>query len=79
MLQIGAYESEALADAAWKAFRARHAAATAGLGPDIQRADLGDKGVWFRLRVGPFADKASAGATCEKLKAEGAGCFAAAP
>lgn len=79
MLQIGAYTSEDVAKSAWTSFQARHAATVAGATLNIQRADLGDKGVWYRLRVGPFADKSAAASVCEKLKAEGAGCFAAAP
>jgi hypothetical protein len=79
MLQIGAYESEDLAKSAWMAFQSKHAGSLAGATSDIQRADLGSKGIWYRLRVGPFADKSAANTVCDKLKAEGAGCFAAAP
>ncbi len=80
LLQIGSYPSEALANAAWKTFQAKHAATLEGFGPDIKSFDLGAKGTWYRLRVGPFADKATASATCGKLKGEGAAaCFIAAP
>jgi cell division septation protein DedD len=79
VLQIGAYESQEIADGAWAAFKARHASVAGTLADDIQKADLGAKGTWYRLRMGPFADKAAAAAACEKLKAEGATCFVAAP
>lgn len=39
--------------------------------PLIQRADLGEKGVWYRLRVGPMNSKATASDVCKKLKAAG--------
>jgi cell division protein FtsN len=77
MLQIGAYKSQSDADAAWKSFRGKHAALLSGFGPNVQKADLGDKGVWYRLRVGSFADKGAATALCDRLKAEGAACFTA--
>jgi len=77
LLQIGAYKSEAEALGAWKIYRAKHAALLAGFTPDVQRADLGDKGVWYRLRIASFADKAAAGALCDRLKAENGICIPA--
>ena len=77
VLQIGAYKSQSDADSAWKAYQAKHAALLSDLGPNVQKADLGDKGVWYRLRVGSFADKDAAAALCDRLKAEGAVCFPA--
>jgi hypothetical protein len=79
VLQIGAYESVEIANGAWAAFKARHADVAGTLGQDIQKADLGAKGIWYRLRVGPFADKPAAAAACEKLKAQGATCFVTVP
>ena len=78
VLQIGAFESQELANGAWAAFRSRYAAA-GSLSPDIQRADLGAKGIVYRLRVGPFADRTAATDACVQLKAAGATCFVAAP
>ena len=44
--------------------------------PDIQRADLGEKGILYRLRVGPFSTKTAAQELCSKLKTSGhPGCF----
>ncbi|MBU6442653.1 MAG: SPOR domain-containing protein [Alphaproteobacteria bacterium] len=76
VLQIGAYKSEADAKAAWTTYQHRHPL-TRGLASDIQKADLGAKGTWYRLRIGSFADKAAAGAFCDKLKADNGGCFPA--
>ncbi|MCB1494089.1 MAG: SPOR domain-containing protein, partial [Rhodobiaceae bacterium] len=39
--------------------------------PFIERADLGDRGVFYRLRVGPLGNQASAGQLCDQLKAAG--------
>ena len=79
VLQIGAYESLDIANGAWASFKTRHAAAVGNLAEDVQKADLGAKGIWYRLRIGPFTDKTAAASACEKLKAEGGTCFVAAP
>lgn len=76
VLQIGAYKSEAAAKAAWSTYQHRHPI-TSGMASDVQKADLGAKGTWYRLRIGSFADKAAAGAFCDKLKADRGGCFPA--
>jgi hypothetical protein len=60
---------------AWKIYQSRHAALVSGYRPDVQRADLGDKGVWYRLRIAGFADRQVALALCDRLKADGGGCF----
>jgi cell division septation protein DedD len=78
VLQLGAFDSQQLANGAWARFRARYPS-FAGLSRDIQRTDLGKKGIMYRLRVGPFANRAAATNACIQLKAAGANCFVAAP
>ena len=75
VLQIGAFKSQADADTAWKAYKAKHAALLSGVGNDIQTADLGEKGTWYRLRITGFPSKDVASATCDRLKADGGNCF----
>jgi cell division protein FtsN len=76
VLQIGAYKSQEDADTAWKTYKAKHAALLSGYGPDVQKADLGDKGIWYRLRVAGFSDQSVASALCDRLKADGGSvCF----
>lgn len=77
LLQLGAYKSEEEANTAWKTFKGKHGAILAGAGPNIQKADLGEKGTWYRLRTGPFASKEAAQSVCDKLKADGGACFPA--
>lgn len=76
-LQIGAYRSETEAMTAWKTYQSKHAALLSGFGPDVQKADLGDKGVWYRLRIATAADKDAAVALCDRLKAQNGACFLA--
>ena len=75
--QIAAFKSQAEAETGWAAFKRNHAAILGGMSPNIVSVDLGEKGTWFRLRTGSFADKAAAAAFCDKLKAEGASCLPA--
>jgi len=42
---------------------------------DIKRADLGDKGIYYRLRVAGLADKDAANKLCSRFKARGQACF----
>ena len=76
VLQIGAYKSEDEASASWKAYKAKHAIA-GGYPESIKQVDLGDKGTWYRLRIGGFASKDAAAAFCAKLKADGGDCIPA--
>jgi hypothetical protein len=41
----------------------------------IRRADLGDKGVYYRSLVGPFATAEEAGRFCSSYKAAGGQCI----
>lgn len=76
MLQIGAFPTQAEADAASARFKQAHAATLAGAGSEVRRADLGSRGVWYRVLIGPFADRPAADRVCARLKAEGGSCFA---
>jgi cell division protein FtsN len=76
VLQIGSYKSQDEANASWKTFQAKHPI-LGGYESDVKKADLGDKGVWYRLRAGSFATKDAATAFCDKLKADGGDCLLA--
>ena len=42
---------------------------------NVQRADLGAKGVFYRVRAGPLADRTAADELCVALKARDVGCL----
>ena len=44
---------------------------------NVEKADLGAKGVFYRLKAGSFATKADASDFCSRLKAVGGNCFVA--
>jgi hypothetical protein len=72
-VQLAAYQSEEEADISWNAMRAKHKD-LADRDPIIIRADLGDKGVYYRLRIGGFSSKDEARALCQRLEDRGQDC-----
>ena len=75
VLQIGAYKSQADAESAWKTYKTRHAALLSGYSDDIRQVELGEKGTWYRLRIGGLSDREVATALCDRLKSDGGACM----
>ena len=75
VVQLSSQRSEAQARASFAALQARHAAVLGRYQANIQQADLGAKGTYFRVRVGPWANRGDAIQVCEALKAAGGSCF----
>jgi cell division protein FtsN len=75
VLQIGAYKSQADANTAWTIYKSKHSALLSGYSPDVQQADLGEKGTWYRLRIGGFPSRDVASGLCDRLKSDGGNCF----
>jgi cell division septation protein DedD len=75
LVQVGAFKSQAEADGFWARMQTKLGDYVNGVQPDVERADLGDKGVFYRLRVGPFTTAADAKSYCEGLKSRGQDCL----
>ena len=76
IVQLGAYRSRTEAEKAFSAWRREIPALLAGAAdPTIVTADLGDKGIYYRIRVGGFADSRKAGGFCSEFKGGGRDCF----
>ncbi len=73
-LQVTSQRSEAEAKAAFNSLRGRFPAILGDRQPIIRRADLGDKGIYYRAQIGPV-DAAEADRQCNELKAVGGQCF----
>lgn len=69
LAQIAALRSEAAAAEAWSRFADAAPSTFQGARRDVQRADLGAKGVYFRVRAGYFADRDNAARFCDRIKA----------
>ena len=75
LVQIGAAQNEAAANGEIARLAKKHPNILSLLSGIVIRADLGDKGVWYRMRVGPFATRGDANGVCGQLKAVNVGCF----
>lgn len=75
VVQIAARKSEGDARSAFGTLQRKYPNILGSSVSDIQRADLGAKGVWYRLRVGPGKSKENAVALCDQLKAVGQSCL----
>jgi cell division protein FtsN len=76
LVQVTSRNSPSDALAAFADMQQKYPGLMGTYAPDIERADLGDKGIWYRLRVGPVSGKTAAADLCSKLKAAGhSGCF----
>lgn len=75
-VQLAARRDQTSALAAFADLQQKYPSILNGLAPTIKKADLGDKGVWYRLWVGPMDTRGNAQDVCGKLKNAGlGGCF----
>lgn len=73
--QLAALQSEAGVDPAWRRLASRAPDLFAQARLDVERADLGPRGVYHRVRAGYFADRANATAFCERIRRMGQDCI----
>jgi hypothetical protein len=74
-VQIAAQRSEEEAQASLRSAQSRYGSLFGGAEPYIQRADLGQKGIYYRVRV-PASSLQDASAICSSIKANGGDCMA---
>lgn len=75
LVQVGAFRSLGEADGQWAKMQGKLGAFLNGKGKDVEVADLGAKGTYYRLRVGPFASADEAKTYCAGLKERGTDCL----
>ena len=78
-IQLASVLSEQAALAEWGRIKGKNKDILGAYSPFVTRADLGEKGVFYRLRAGPLADKAAAEALCSSLAAANVGCIVVKP
>jgi hypothetical protein len=71
VVQVASRRSQAMALAAFADLQQKYTDLLGDYQPMIQSADLGDKGVWYRLRVGPMNREQEAQSLCDNLKKAG--------
>jgi tetratricopeptide (TPR) repeat protein len=73
-VQLSSAKDEKLAWGTWNKLKARHKSLS-DMKPIVVKADLGKKGIYYRLRVGGFDSQDDAKSACGKLKSRGVSCF----
>jgi cell division septation protein DedD len=76
-LQLGSMRSEDAARQEWERIKRKNADLLGTLSATPIRADLGDKGIYYRIQTGPVADQAAAERICSELKQRSVGCLIA--
>jgi len=74
LVQVSSQRNEADAQASYRALQGKFPTVLGSHAPLIKRADLGDKGVYYRAMVGPFGSPDEASQFCGSLKTAGGQC-----
>ena len=74
VVQVSSQKNEADAQASYRALQGKFPAVLGSRSPLIKRADLGEKGVFYRAMVGPFGSQDEATQLCGSLKTAGGQC-----
>jgi hypothetical protein len=72
---LGAYKSRRATEENWAGLQKSHAEILGALSLVISQADLGSRGIFYRMQTGAFASSGEAAALCGKLKAVNADCM----
>ncbi len=75
LVQVAARQSQNEALRAFSDLQRRYPRLLGGLRPEVLRADLGQRGIWYRVGVGPMAQQSAAVNFCQRLKSAGADCL----
>jgi len=74
-VQLSSQRAPDAAWSVWKKLSAKYDRLLAGTDPLVYKADLGDRGVYYRLRVHKIGSRKAAQRLCSRLKARGTSCF----
>ncbi len=75
LVQLMAQRNPAALKSAWNKMTRKHAGVLRDYSPIIEEADLGTRGIVFRLKTGPFETRKGADRLCRSLKKRGQACF----
>ena len=78
-VQLASAQSEEGAFSEWKRISGHNKDLLSALSPSVSRADIADKGTYYRLRAGPLPDHAAAENLCAALAARHVGCMLVRP
>lgn len=75
VVQVASVRTEAEAQATIKSMQAKYSAVLSGQRSSVRRADLGDRGIYYRAQIGSFGSRDDAVKLCEALRAAGGDCM----
>jgi len=75
LVQVSSQRSEAEAQASYRALQIKYPDQLSGQSVVVKRVDLGEKGVYYRALVGPFASSTEAAEFCTDFRAAGGQCL----
>jgi hypothetical protein len=74
LVQVSSQRNEADAQASYRVLQGKFPSVLGSHSPLIKRADLGEKGVYYRAMVGPFSSSEEASHFCSSLRNVGGQC-----
>jgi hypothetical protein len=74
-VQLASVKSDQSARNEWARLKKAHSELFDDMALDVQRADLGDRGIFYRIRIGPFPNRATAQDMCAQIKAAKLACL----
>lgn len=75
VVQVSSQKSETDALGSWKVLQSRYPQLLGSYKATVKKADLGDRGVYYRAQVGPFTTREQANDLCNSLRAQGGDCL----
>lgn len=74
-IQLGSYRTRAEVDNSWNILKNKYPEILGEWKLYMEKADLGDKGVFYRLQAGGFSGESKARRICQQLTEKKQGCF----
>jgi cell division septation protein DedD len=75
LVQLASMGSEETAQRHWELLRAQNAELLGDMALTLEEANLGSRGIYYRIQVGPFPNEATAEDMCHQLKAQQQDCL----
>jgi cell division septation protein DedD len=75
LVQLAAFQNRGNAEKAWQRIQDKHRNVLGNQKLQLQRKRIPDKGIFWRVRTGPFPNRATADDLCGQLKRRGQPCL----